>query len=167
MKKHRGLKRYYKRLSEINDFESGITWPDFKKPDLWFDYWHVHYDDYGYGNTSFKRRKPHLDMLFRHYTIAANIMLQTHSDFQLWIFVNEFTSQDDALYFHTPNPNDSEFPHTYSNLSLECNFKNQELIMYLEELTGFKTLYGEYFTEDKPAERFCALCRDDIGLSIV
>lgn len=167
MKKHRGLKRYYKRLSLINDFESRITWLDFKTPDIWFDYWHVHYDDHGYGNKSFKRRKPHLDMLFRHYTIAANEMLQTNTEFQLWIFVNDFNSYEDSLYFHTPNPNEANFPHKYASFSLECNLKNTALIAYLNEQQGFKKIYGEYYTEGEPLERFCALYRDTIGQPVV
>jgi len=90
LKKHRGLKRYYKNLATKIDLEE-IDRLDFDSPQAWFDdwffrfglhpygnnqtwfyYWHLHFDYKGYGNNSFKRRKPHLDKLFRHFDILVD-----------------------------------------------------------------------------------------------
>ena len=63
MKRHRGLKRYYKKIAGQKDFDK-MTWLNLADPTTWFDNWHIHFDRKGYGNNSFKRRKPHLDKLF-------------------------------------------------------------------------------------------------------
>ena len=55
MKKQRGLKRYYNNLQTKNDDWSGLNFIDPEKS--WFDLWHTHFDWYGYGNHSFKKRK--------------------------------------------------------------------------------------------------------------
>lgn len=167
MKKHRGLRRYYKNLSRVNELETGMTWLDFKVPDIWFDYWHIHFDNYGYGNRSFKRRKPHLDALFRHYEIASQKMLNTGKEFQLWIFINNYRSYDDALYFHTPNPNALNFPHKYNDYGTEYKLSNHDLIDYLSKRNDFKMTCGAYYTEDSPLEVFCALYKENIGLPII
>lgn len=167
MKKQRGLKRYYRKLSTTNDFISRITWLDFNSPDIWFDYWHVHFDNHGYGNKSFKRRKPHLDMMFRHYEIAALEMNKLNKEFQLWIFINDFTSYNDGIFFHTPNPNEQNYPHKYSEIRLECNLKNGNLINYLNEHKDFERVFGTYYEDEKPKERFCALYKSNIGQSVI
>ena len=60
LKKHRGLKRYYRNLATENDIDK-FTWLDLSNTDTWKKNWHQHFDWYGYGNESFKRRKPHLE----------------------------------------------------------------------------------------------------------
>ena len=79
-KKHRGLKRYYRNLATANDFDKAKRL-DFNNPDTWFDRWHTHFDWYGYGNGSFKRRKPHLDKLFRHFDILVSKTKNLKPDF--------------------------------------------------------------------------------------
>ncbi len=60
MKKRRGLKRYYRNLSNLN-----LDWMDFSgSEDSWFDLYHIHVDNTGLGNKSWKSRKQHLDALF-------------------------------------------------------------------------------------------------------
>ena len=43
IRKHRGLKRYYKNLATENDLDKA-TWLDFDNPKTWFDNWHLHFD---------------------------------------------------------------------------------------------------------------------------
>ena len=39
IKKHRGLKRYYKNLANKNDLDKA-TGLDFDNPETWFEHWH-------------------------------------------------------------------------------------------------------------------------------
>lgn len=156
IKKHRGLKRYYQKLSIQNDLDK-LTWPDFDNPETWFDNWHLHFDWKGYGNNSFKRRKPHLDKLFRHFDLFANKTNQLKTDFQIYIILLDFASSSDALYLHTPNPNNSQFPFKISDLQFATTLTNKQLNEYIENLDGYEKWYG------KANEAFCLLFKKNIG----
>ncbi len=156
MKRHRGLRRYYRNLSIQNDFDK-ISCLDFKTPDTWFDNWHIHFDWHGYGNNSFKRRKPHLDKLFRHFDFLVDSIKKLKTDFQLYTILLDFDSYSDALFLHTPNPNNSQFPFTIDNLKPDSTLINKELIEYIDKLNGFEKLYGQ------ADEAFCLLYKKGIG----
>ena len=96
VKKHRGLKRYYKNLSTENDLDKA-TWLDFDNPETWFDNWHLHFDWKGYGNDSFKRRKPHLDKLFRHFDLLVNKTKIMQHIAKLQISINLKQSNNSSL----------------------------------------------------------------------
>lgn len=52
MKKRRGLRRYYRKLRQLNEFASAVSWlEDIHDPDSWFYYAHIHFDWSGYGDT--------------------------------------------------------------------------------------------------------------------
>lgn len=157
MKRHRGLKRYYKKLATQNDFDK-MTWLKLADPNTLFDNWHIHFDWYGYGNNSFKKRKPHLDKLFRHFDLLSVETKQLKTDFQLYTIVLDFDSSSDALFLHTPNPNNSQFPFKIEELSNQTTLKNKQLNEYLGELKGFEKLYGQ------ADEAFCLLYKKNIGI---
>ncbi len=157
MKKHRGLKRYYRNLAIQNDFDK-MDWLDLKNPDTWLDNWHIHFDWNGYGNNSFKSRKPHLDKLFRHFQILSDKTKDLKKDFQLYAILLDKDSSSDALFLHTPNPNNSQFPFKISDLSSTSNLTNGQLDDYVKTLSGFKVLYG------KADENFCLIYNDSIGI---
>lgn len=156
IKKHRGLKRYYRNLTTKNDLDKA-TWLDFNNPETWFDNWHLHFDWKGYGNHSFKRRKPHLDKLFRHFDLLVEKTTQLKTDFQLYSILLDFDSYDDALFLHTPNPNNSQFPFKISNLQTTTTLTNKELSEYIENLVGYEKLYGQ------AEEAFCLIFKKNIG----
>jgi hypothetical protein len=158
MKKRRGLRRYYKNLATQNDFESWDRFNFRDDPEHWFDLWHWHFDWSGLGNDSFKRRRPHLDKLFRHFDIIVEKVEHLKLEFQLFAIINDKNSASDAVYLHTPNPNDSEFPLTWDNLSEECTLKNRDLIGYLNRLPQYEKLYGI------GSEPFCILTVGNTGL---
>jgi len=161
MKKHRGLKRYYRNLAIQNDFEKwGWVENYFKKPDCWFDCWHWHFDWKGFGNRSFKRRKPHLDKLFLHFTMLIEKTKYLSSEFQLFALLLDFGSSSDAIFLHTPNPNGSEFPMKWTDLSQTNTLTNKELCNYIERLSGYEKLYG------KADEAFCILFCNGVGRKI-
>ena len=157
MKKQRGLKRYYRNLAIKNDFEKWDKFDFVKYPDNLFDRWHWHIDWKGFGNINFKRRKPHLEKLFRHFEILAEKTKYLKSEFQLFIILLDFDSSSDAIYLHTPNPNNSEFPIKWTNLSQVNTLKNTELCNYVEQLSEYEKLYG------KAEESFCILYKKELG----
>jgi hypothetical protein len=129
-----------------------------KKPDAWFDLWHWHFDWNGFGNHSFKKRKPHLDKLFRHFEMLVESTKNFKTNFQLFALLFDNDSYDDAVYLHTTNPNSSKFPMTWENLSETCTLKNQNLIEYINQLDEYEKLYG---IDEEP---FCILVRKNAGI---
>jgi hypothetical protein len=156
IKKHRGLKRYYRNLAIKNDFDKR-SWLDLGNARTWFDNWHLHFDWKGYGNDSFKRRKPHLDKLFRHFDILADRAKEIKTDFQLYSVLLDFDSSSDALYLHTPNPNNSQFPFKIADLKSITTLKNEQLNEYITNLDGYEKLYGQAY------EGFCLLFKKNVG----
>ncbi|GAB3638573.1 hypothetical protein GCM10027422_41630 [Hymenobacter arcticus] len=156
IKKHRGLKRYYKNLAVKNDLDKA-TWLDFGNSKTWFDKWHLHFDWKGYGNDSFKSRKPHLDKLFRHFDMLVDKTKKLGTDFQLYAVLLDFDSSSDALFLHTPNPNNSQFPFKVFDLQLKTTLKNERLDTYINGLYGYEKLYGQ------AGEAFCLLFKRNVG----
>jgi hypothetical protein len=156
IKKHRGLKRYYRNLALKTDFDK-IAWFNLGNSDAWFDKWHLHFDWKGYGNGSFKKRKPHLDKLFRHFDLLADRAKEIKIGFQLYSVLLDFDSSSDALYLHTPNPNNSQFPFKVADLQLTTTLKNEQLNEYINNLEGYEKLYGQ------AAEGFCLLLKKKVG----
>ncbi|CAM3885833.1 hypothetical protein MUGA111182_15360 [Mucilaginibacter galii] len=157
MKKQRGLKRYYSNLGLQNDFKE-MTWLNFDCPEIWFDNWHIHFDWKGYGNNSFNKRKPHLDKLFRHFSLLVNMTHRIKSDFQLYAIIYDIDSSDDALCIHTPNPNNSPFPLEIEELSKASTLNNKPLNLYVKNLEGYEKLYGQ-----TQYEAYCLLYIKGIG----
>ena len=155
MKRKRGLKRYYRNLILQNDLDKGKI--DFKSLNAWFDNSHWHFDWKGYGNNSFKRRKPHLDKLFRHFDLLVDKTKELKFDFQLYAVLLDFDSSSDALFLHTPNPNNSQFPFKIENLSNTTTLTNKALDEYIKRLDGYELLYGQ------ADEAFCLLYKMKIG----
>jgi hypothetical protein len=113
--KRRGLRRYFRKLKnqklpEFLDFSGSEH--------SWFDYYHLHIDNIGLGNRSWKARKHHLDALFD-LAVKVEAKLQHYpKDYQYWIEIDEKDSVEDAIYIHTQNPNGSPFP-------IKLNFDNE------------------------------------------
>lgn len=157
MKKQRGLKKYYKRLKITNDLDKA-TWLYFDDSNAWFDNWHMHFDWKGFGNNSFKKRKPHLDKLFRHFGLLETQTKKLKKDFQLYAVILDYDSYYDALFLHTTNPNSDNFPFQYNNLVLESTITNKDLKYYLNGLKTFEKYYGT------AEENFCVLFKTNIGI---
>lgn len=156
IKRHRGLSRYYKKLETENDFDK-MTWLNFNNSETWFDNWHLHFDWNGYGNNSFKRRKPHLDKLFRHFGMLVDSTKRLKKDFQLYSILLDYNSYSDALFLRTPNPNNSQFPFKISDLQSTTTLTNKELNDYINDLEDYEKLYG------KADEAFCLIFKKDVG----
>lgn len=141
MKKQRGLKRYYKKLEHKNEFDKTLEL-NLDDPQTWPKYWHLHFDLYGQGDHSFKKRKPHLDKVFRHFDFLVARTRKLDCDFQLYAVILDFHSSSDALFLHIHDSNNGQFPFKIEELSAETTLKNKLLIEYLESLDGYEKLYG-------------------------
>ncbi|MVN23514.1 hypothetical protein [Mucilaginibacter arboris] len=157
MKRQRGLKRYYRNLAIQIDFEKPTWKIYFNDPNAWFDDWHWHFDWKGFGNDSFKRRKPHLDKLFRHFDLLVEKTKKINSDFQLYTVLLDFHSSSDALFLHKPNSNNSQFPFKIEDLSKTTTLTNKALDEYIEKLSGYERLYGQ------AGQAFCLLYKRNVG----
>jgi hypothetical protein len=142
MKKQRGLKRYYRNLEFKIDFDNS-TWVDFNDPQTWPPNNHFHFDWNGLGNNSFKKRKPHLDKLFRHFDFLVDKTRSLSFDFQLYAIILDFNSSSDALFLHAPNPNNSQFTFEVEELSSITTLTNKQLDQYITNLPGYEKLYGQ------------------------
>jgi hypothetical protein len=147
MKKHRGLKRYYKSLATQNDFAKLAR----------VDGQHFHFDRYGYGNNSFKRRKPHLDKLFRHFDLLAE-QSQNLINIQIYAVILDFNSTSDALFLQKPSTDNWPFLFKVEQLSKASTLSNDLLDNYIFNLEGYQKLYG------KADEAFCVLYKINLGL---
>lgn len=99
--KNRGQRRYYKNLKEKDDLGL-ISELKLECSECWYNLWHIHFDENGYGNNSFRKRKAHLDRLFRHFDLIAEKYLNLEREFQLFAVVFDRLSSEDGLYIHTP-----------------------------------------------------------------
>ncbi len=99
-RKIRGQKQYYRRIMQ----KAQKFVPDLA-PEHWYDYWHYHADWPGYGNLSWKHRKAHLAAYGEVFQTFVRLTAGYSLPFQLWLFLDVEDSGQDAVYFHTPNPN--------------------------------------------------------------
>lgn len=132
MKKRRGLKRYYKKLRQCNEWD---YWCDaLLNESGWFNYAHQHFDWKSYGDICWRERKEHLDVLFKHFSVIASRVKNLKRPFQMFAIIDLNDSGQDALYFHTPNPY-TEYPFIMPQGGVRgCQIKYQPLKKYLERL---------------------------------
>jgi hypothetical protein len=111
--KVRGRRGYYRSLRrEAESFSV--------KPSEWYDYMHWHVDWSGVGNLRWKERREHLSALF---TMFRRVVAETDSltsPYQVWLQVDASDSAQDAVYLHTPNPNEHNFPNTFEGVVWEA-----------------------------------------------
>jgi len=76
----------------------------------WFDLWHTHMDWDGEGNADWLTREKYLLASIAFYKKAAGKMYGYPHPFQMWIIVDTNDSGEDAVYIHSPNPNEDNYP---------------------------------------------------------
>jgi len=127
MKKRRGLKKYYRNLSKV-DYIDKLDFSNSEKS--WFDYYHIHIDNTGLGNKSWKSRKQHLSALFEVAKKIESKLESYQKEYQFWIEISENDSYEDSIYIHTKNSNESKFP-AEIKFDSKAEIKNQKLAEYL------------------------------------
>ncbi|MCZ8023026.1 MAG: hypothetical protein O9294_14775 [Cytophagales bacterium] len=113
--------------------------------DNWFDMWHAHVDWDGEGNKNWETRKEYVDRLVTLYNELKNGLTSYPKQYQLWIWILENDSSQDAVYIHTPNPNNN-FPITLKE-ERGLKTKDKRLKDYISKL-GFD-IVEDIFENDK------------------
>lgn len=78
----------------------------------WCDYSHRHFDWDGLGNKSWLDRRRHLAALLHAFRRAQVELMSFHGQYQVFASVTPADSASDAVYVHTPNPNQTPYPMT-------------------------------------------------------
>jgi hypothetical protein len=117
LKKFRGKKRYLRNLWREAIVEGYDL--DFSQ-DGWFDLWHTHLDFYGRGNSSVKIRREHIKAHITLYNSLLEKLQTLEKPYQSWIELVDKDASLDAVYMHTPNPNEDNFPLKIENISWNC-----------------------------------------------
>ncbi|WEG14483.1 hypothetical protein PU629_09050 [Pullulanibacillus sp. KACC 23026] len=112
MKKFRGKKRYFRNLwKKVNSFQLELDKVS------WFDFYHIHLDWYGVGNESIKLRREHFKAYLTLYKKVLDKLETFDKPYQSWILWDGGDAGQDAVYIHTPNPNENNFPLTLEKLN--------------------------------------------------
>ncbi|CAM2065931.1 hypothetical protein SCOR_11165 [Sulfidibacter corallicola] len=111
-KKIRGKKRLVKKmLSEAAEFQMDLS------PGRTFDLWQWQ-PSTPFGPGEFLQEK--VESLFLAYNRVLVQVTDYDGPFQTWITVDESPENDNALYFHTPNPTGVKFPIRFSDVNWEA-----------------------------------------------
>ena len=130
MKKFRGKRRYFRNLWKSTavvqyDLDFGY--------DGWFDVWHTHLDFFGVGNNSLKIRREHIKAHIALYENLLEKLTKLDKPYQSWIQLVEEDAGTDAVYIHTPNPNEENFPIKIDFLNWDCTVPK-----YIRDLIDLK-----------------------------
>lgn len=116
MKKFRGKKRYFRNLwRKIDTCNLRLD------TESWFDFWHIHLDFFGVGNHSLKFRREHIKAHIILYNKLLKELETFEKPYQSWICIHEEDTGSDAVYIHTPHPNDNYFPHKVNKINWNCS----------------------------------------------
>jgi len=115
VKKFRGKKRYFRNL-----WRKVYTLNLELNEESWFDFWHIHLDFYGVGNKSLKVRREHIKAHLLLYDKLLKELESYQKPYQSWICIHQEDTGSDAVYIHTPNPNDDYFPHFVDDIDWNC-----------------------------------------------
>ncbi len=143
MRKIRGQRRYFNTLLN-GDLEKYFDRLAFNS---WFDFWHDHPDWYGLGKKSWKAREPHLKALLRRFEFLKRKLSDRKEDFQTFCIIDIDDSSQDAIYIHTRNPNQDNFPTLFERYDGELNIQNQ--LRELIESSGNNWFYHQWNRENE------------------
>lgn len=139
--KVRGRRRYYRALlrdaARVTIDESG-----------WYDRMHWHVDRLGLGNVSWRERRSHLAALFAMFRDVLRTTSTWGAPHQCWLQINAVDSSQDAIYLHTPNPNNDDFP-----IGFECVQWDAEVPERLREFVNEAS--WQFGRTDRPWTHFC------------
>lgn len=151
MKKFRGKRRYFRRLSHESRF---ATHELSLAPDSWFNHWHTHLDFYGYGNKNIRVRRQHLQASLALMLDAEQHLRQANIPHQVWMTVSLDDAAFDSVAIHTQNPEGSAFPYMITDPVLDQSLPAWlSDILPMEQFQSFvcsETVIDEW--EDEPEE---------------
>jgi hypothetical protein len=108
----------------------------------WYDFWHIHLDMNGDGNSS---EEKHREFIIENLTLFQNFREQANNfkkSWQCWIVIDPTDSSQDAIYFHTENPNHDNFPCTFE--FVKWGIDMPDLLTGLINLTVYEIGQSDY-----------------------
>ncbi len=135
LKKFRGKRRYFRDLARKIALETCELNFD---QDAWFDLWHNHLDLSGLGNHSLKIRRKHIEAHIAFYKNILERLEYYEKPYQSWVHIDDEDASTDAVFIHTSNPNEENFPLKVENLHWNCTIPTvfQDLINTKEFIVG-------------------------------
>lgn len=125
----RDLKKHYRSVERnLRDFNVDLS------EESWYGMWHIHLDWDGITSVSDKHRKIHILYYLKIFEKIDKQTRENKRNFQTWIYLDGYEGGDDALYFHTENP-ESEFPYWLDNI--EWNIEIPPILIGLLDLSNF------------------------------
>jgi hypothetical protein len=88
----------------------------FKLDTEWYDFWHIHLDNWGQGNKSIEEHKKFIKLYLELLCQIPEQANTLKTLWQTWVEIDPIDSSQDSLYFHTPNPNKDNFPYDFSTV---------------------------------------------------
>lgn len=148
LKKFRGKKRYFRNLwNKVHRYDLKLD------NQSWFDYWHIHLDFFGVGEKSLKIRREHIKAHLTLYNRIVKQLEEFGEAYQSWVCIYENDPMIDAVYIHTANPNNTDFPNKMEELVWNCELPRtfKDLIDLEKFDVAFcKSEFGEiYFVQSK------------------
>ena len=154
-KKTRDLKKHYREVERnIRNFNVDLS------EESWYSMWHIHLDWDGITSESEKHRKIHI---LYYLKILEKVDIQTKGTkrkFQAWIYLDGCDGSDDAIYFHTDNPN-GNFPYWLNNI--ELNIEMPQILIGLLDLSKFNI---SMIKLEKENVHSYIITKKDLGLEI-
>lgn len=112
--KVRGRRRYYRRLRRQADTFA-------VHPTSWYDLMHWHADWWGLGNLRWRERREHLAAVFTMFRRLIDETSNWTTPHQVWLAIDPYDSSQDAVYLHTRNPNEENFPYQFEGVTWGAN----------------------------------------------
>jgi len=83
----------------------------------WYDFWHIHLDWWGQGNRNIEEHRKYIILYLQLMNRFVEQAKAFDKPWQTWLLVDLDDSSQDALYFHTPNPNQDNFPFGFDGVN--------------------------------------------------
>ncbi len=84
----------------------------------------MHLDWFGIGQHRLKYRREHIKAYLALYDRLTQQLEAFKKLYQCWVTIHEEDTSADAVYIHSPNPNDDYFPYKNQGLDWECELPN-------------------------------------------
>ena len=82
----------------------------------WFDLWHTHVDWSAQAEHAPERCSHHFLELFTIWDEVDRIGCQLKTPWQSWVLIDPVSPSEDAVYLHTLNPNQDNFPYPFEDV---------------------------------------------------
>ncbi|QAA33943.1 hypothetical protein [Clostridium manihotivorum] len=129
-KETRDLKKHYRHIEKtVRNFIIDLS------EESWYGMWHAHLDWDGITSISDKHRKIHILNYIRIFDKIDEQTKESDRKFQTWIYLDGSNGYNDAIYFHTENP-EIYFPYCLENV--EWNKEIPKILIGLLNFSDYR-----------------------------